>query len=616
MFTFGSQVNPSLLRQDFSPILQAAQAQARATQQAAAIRAQSLSQLGATASKAIESYAETKQKNAVLEGKNAQLFNAIASDPATNGVINRSPTIQKLIAQRDQKGGLDLNNNSKLFAELSTAYEMVKESRDNQMKQLYAEQARASVNKMAYDLQQAKNTDEAWGRWSELSRGFTKDTPYDEKVKAVAEAGLPPEAASRALGNVINAEQLGLARERATLDKSLADQKLKEDAANSDFLADVRNNKKPGYRIDEVNGIPILVDTVRGTSTQIRTAKPPPDQQGAKLRAEAFKYHSSLAAGDEAGAAEHLANARKLTAGQGFENYEDPEFAEKVFGPFRGDLRASLDKPSEELKVKGGPKPVSAKPPPTAEDQKITEQPNIQNKSFYKMGTPFKGPNGVTGMTYSDAEVAEQQRRMDLREGRSAAPAPTQTQPAVAAPTQAPTPPPAPRPPVQDIVIPTPAQDIVIPPSLPTQDIILDDSFVRRPGVSGSFKVDRDKNVASDDYEFGARGYGYLPKPGEKLNATQGPPILKRMEGELKLSKARLELLEPKAKDSSDTLALKKIIPYLPNKALSMRLLKELSEGKQPSLSALNKDPFARSMFAAAKEGRLSQLNMAAVGGS
>jgi hypothetical protein len=189
-------------------------------------------------------------------------------------------------------------------------------------------------------------------------------------------------------------------------------------------------------------------------------------------------------------------------------------------------------------------------------------------------------------------------------------------QPAAQAPSQAPATPAAPRPPVQDIVIPTPAQDIVIPPSLPTQDIILDDALVVRPGVSGSFKVDRDKAVASDDYEFGARGYGYLPKPGEKLNATQGLPILKRMEGELKLSKARLELLEPKAKDSADTLALKKIIPYLPNKALSMRLLKELSEGKQPSLSALNKDPFARSMLAAAKEGRLPQLNMAAIGRS
>jgi len=612
MAIFGSNINPALGRVDYSPI---AQGMAMGGQ----LAAQGLTNMGQGIAKGVELYAQNREKNALLEGRNAALLRQFQNDPSLKQFAPDPKSLDSLMAKMSKGGGLTLNDNIKLNAELQTTVDAAEKSRETQLKQIYAEQARSSVNKMAYDLDQAKKTDEAWGRYSELSRGFTKDTTYDEKVKAVAEAGLPPEAASRALGNVINAEQLGLARERAALDKRLADQKLKEEAANSDFLADVRNGKKPGYRVDDVNGVPILVDTVRGVSTQITTAKPPPEQQGSKLRAEAFKYHSSLAAGDEAGAAEHLANARKLTAGQGFENYEDPEFAEKVFGPFRGDLRASLDKPSEGLEVKGEPKPVSAKPPPTAEDQKITEQPNIQGKSFYQMGTQFKGPGGVTGRTYSDAEVAEQQRRMDLREGRSAAPAPTQTQPAVAAPTQAPTPPPAPRPPVQDIVLPPkpPAQDIIIPPSLPTQDIILDDSLVRRPGASGSFNAYRsNKEVASDDYEFGARGYSYLPKPGEKLNATQGAPILNRMEGELKLSKARLELLEPKAKDSSDTLALKKIIPYLPNKALSMRLLKELSEGKQPSLSALNKDPFARSMLAAAKEGRLPQLNMAAVGRS
>jgi len=65
MFTFGSQVNPSLLRQDFSPILQAAQAQAQATQQAAAIRAQSLAQFGSTVAKGIETYAKKEEEKKV-----------------------------------------------------------------------------------------------------------------------------------------------------------------------------------------------------------------------------------------------------------------------------------------------------------------------------------------------------------------------------------------------------------------------------------------------------------------------------------------------------------------------------------------------------------------------
>lgn len=572
MFTFGSQVNPSLLRQDFSPILQAAQAQAQATQQAAAIRAQSMAQLGSTIGKSIESYAATKEKNAVLEGKNAQLFNALASDPSLNGVINRSPTIQKLIAQRDQKGGLDLNSNTKLFAELSTAYEMVKESRENQMKQVYAEQARASVNKMAYDLDQAKKTDEAWGRYSELSRGFTDKTTYDDKVKAVAEAGLPPEAASRALGNVITAEQLGLQRQQIALQTAEASAKLAEQAQNREFLENVINGKESGYRInrDAQTGLNILTNTKTGASTVLRQpqVKPP---QGEKIASIVNDYWIGKGQNDPVKMDIALENYRAAMGRDG------PLMSrEMLVAGVEGFGRGG------KLEVTGPLKRVEQSPQPTTEDRRVTQPANPSEAS-------------------------------------AATPTQTPTLAPTLAPTQTPAPLPAPRPPVQDIIIPPspPTQTSTIPPNLPTQDIILDDAFVRRPGVSGSFKVDPQKSVADDDYEFGARGLGYLPQPGEKLrNVTQTIPILRRMEGELKLSKARLELLEPKAKDTADTIALKKVIPYLPNPNLSLRLLKELSEGKQLNANALKGDPFARSLFAAVKEGRLSQLNMAAIGGS
>jgi hypothetical protein len=67
------------LRQDFSPILQAAQAQAQATQQAAAIRAQSLAQLGAVAAKGIETYVqkqEQKKQQAAATDFVANVFKA------------------------------------------------------------------------------------------------------------------------------------------------------------------------------------------------------------------------------------------------------------------------------------------------------------------------------------------------------------------------------------------------------------------------------------------------------------------------------------------------------------------------------------------------------------
>ncbi len=155
MLNYGSQINAALGRQDFSAILQGAQNQAKAMGQAAAIRAQGISQLGSSAVQAFNTYAENKEKNAVLEGKNTQLLNVLASDPSLNGAILRSPTIQKAIAQRDQKGGLDLKGNTKLFAELSTAYDLAEKSREAQRQQANAEyvraQTKALVDKAAED---------------------------------------------------------------------------------------------------------------------------------------------------------------------------------------------------------------------------------------------------------------------------------------------------------------------------------------------------------------------------------------------------------------------------------------------------------------------------------
>jgi len=134
MAIIGQGVQAGLGRIDYSPYMQGAVAGAQSM-------AQGIAGLGKGIGKGVEDYFQNKEKNAVLEGRNSQLFNALASDPSTNGVINRSPTIQKLIAQRDQKGGLDLNNNTKLFAELSTAYDLAKERQDLAQKKIYSDAA-------------------------------------------------------------------------------------------------------------------------------------------------------------------------------------------------------------------------------------------------------------------------------------------------------------------------------------------------------------------------------------------------------------------------------------------------------------------------------------------
>jgi hypothetical protein len=79
MFTFGSQINPSLGRSDFSAILQGGQARAQGIARAGEIQGQSLAQLGAIAAKGIETYVqkqEQKKQQAAATDFVANVFKA------------------------------------------------------------------------------------------------------------------------------------------------------------------------------------------------------------------------------------------------------------------------------------------------------------------------------------------------------------------------------------------------------------------------------------------------------------------------------------------------------------------------------------------------------------
>jgi hypothetical protein len=575
MAAIGSGINPALGRVDYSPFLQGAQMAAQGRMQGSNALTEGVSQ-------GFQDYLKKREQNAILEGRNNALLRDISRDPELSSV----PEIQKYTAKMAKGGGLTLNDNIKLNAELTTAVEATKARREEKRQQEYLaiqkQQAEIANERAAREKAEAARTLKVQQSFIDIAKNSpdTLKNPKEAFFAAVSSGASVPEAIqlSNWSGSQQDAELALAERNMAFTERALS---IAEKVRNGENV-----DKEPNVQVVTQNGVKAVI--VRDQFNKIvATQIVGPDKldKGGQIAAIAKDYWAAKGQGDPVGIDTALENYRAAVGGRD--------------GPLMS--REMLVEGVEKFGKGGGLEVTSLKrkedsPSPSAEDKRVTQSPNpSQAASSMSLGGGYQPLANASAFQSPVASMG---------------------QPAAQAPSQAPATPAAPRPPVQDIVIPTPAQDIVIPPSLPTQDIILDDALVVRPGVSGSFKVDRDKAVASDDYEFGARGYGYLPKPGEKLNATQGLPILKRMEGELKLSKARLELLEPKAKDSADTLALKKIIPYLPNKALSMRLLKELSEGKQPSLSALNKDPFARSMLAAAKEGRLPQLNMAAIGRS
>lgn len=98
MFTYGSQVNPSLGRQDFSSILQGAQARAQGQIQAAQAQAQMYANIGSTIGNAIQTFAQKQEEKRQTEAGSKFISDWFKSDP------NRIPGFQLPV---DDKGEPD-----------------------------------------------------------------------------------------------------------------------------------------------------------------------------------------------------------------------------------------------------------------------------------------------------------------------------------------------------------------------------------------------------------------------------------------------------------------------------------------------------------------------------
>lgn len=98
MFTFGSQINPSLGRSDFSAILQGGQARAQGIARAGEIQGQSLAQLGQTVAQGIQTYAQNQEK---------KKQEAAATDMVA-GIFKANPFLAKSFnLPTDQNGEFD-----------------------------------------------------------------------------------------------------------------------------------------------------------------------------------------------------------------------------------------------------------------------------------------------------------------------------------------------------------------------------------------------------------------------------------------------------------------------------------------------------------------------------
>ena len=566
MAAIGSGINPALGRVDYSPFLQGAQMAAQGRMQGSNALAEGVSQ-------GFQDYLKKREQNAILEGKN----NALLRDISQNPQLAASPEIQKYTAKMAKGGPLTLNDNIKLNAELTTTVEAVKNRQEQERQQAYLklQQDSAAINAERAAREKAEYTRR--NTFQENIIRLAKENPEVLKdptmsVRAVLDAGGNLEDAQRIQGNAITQQQFELEKTQRLMDFSKRSLELAEAARRGEVTG-----KEPDVKVFEQNGVKmvVLLDALKQPIGQPHVVAQGKPSVGEKTQRNALEYHIAEQRGDTAGMQKAMIDimADNPEATRGMSREEIRQSFIEPFVPRTGGEVA----PTEPLKVTGAPKPLSAPPAPSPEAARITQSPSATppsiGRTFAPMAgaAPFEAPSPMA----------------------AAAPAP---QPAPAAPQDT-------RPPVQDAV----------------QDIILDESLLRKTPTMGRMFAPApvDKNQPPEITETMLRKAARERpiEPGQKnIGATQLERLMEERgaAAPAKIRQSALKLLEPKKGDSPDTRAIKQIIPYLNNQALADKLLNQLSENKEPKLSSLEKDPFVRSMFNAAKEGRLPQLNMAA----
>ena len=368
MAAIGSGINPALGRIGYSPFLQGAQMAAQGRMQGSAALTEGISQ-------GFQDYLKKREQNAILEGKN----NALLRDIAQNPQLSANPEIQKYTAKMAKGGGLTLNDNIKLNAELTTAVEAARmrqeEQRQRDYLQLQKDAAAINAARAAREKAEYERKNEFQAR---MIAGLRENpealkNPDLAMQLAISKGGTFDDVRS-VFGDAARIEDYARNKDTFELDREerklkIARLKVEQDASKADGSV---------FEVKDVDGVrmAIFYDKFKNIiGREVIKAEPP--SQGQKLRSEASKYYAALNSGNTAAAAEAVANARRLTAGQKFENYEDDEFAQKVFGPFQGDLgETPAAGPQEKLVTKGGVKPVSPAPSPTAEDRRITQSPS------------------------------------------------------------------------------------------------------------------------------------------------------------------------------------------------------------------------------------------------
>lgn len=200
MLTYGSQVNPSLGRQDFSSILQGAQARAQGTVQAAQTRAQSMANIGSQISEGFKTYVKNREQNSVLDGRIGRI---LSSRPE----LANDPELKPLFEERAKKGGLPLDKSQKLYSALETTLELDKAKQEQDARAIQMRVNNLQLNQMQQGFDEANRDREAFGKVYKAMVDAKKVLTPEETMSMAVFYGASPSGVAKLLGQSENSAE-------------------------------------------------------------------------------------------------------------------------------------------------------------------------------------------------------------------------------------------------------------------------------------------------------------------------------------------------------------------------------------------------------------------------
>lgn len=196
MAAIGSGINPALGRIDYSPFLQGAQMAAQGRMQGSAALTEGISQ-------GFQDYLKKREQNAILEGRNNALLRDISQDPS----LSANPEIQKYTAKMAKGGGLTLNDNIKLNAELTTTVEAARNRQEQQARALQMQVNNLQLKQMQQGFDEANRDREAFGKVYKAMADAKKVLTPEEAMSMAVFYGASPSGVAKLLGQSENSAE-------------------------------------------------------------------------------------------------------------------------------------------------------------------------------------------------------------------------------------------------------------------------------------------------------------------------------------------------------------------------------------------------------------------------